>query len=121
MKQKVSRIQKRRIKEAVKMFKNYAADPECLFRIVTTLGPAFFGLVIETNAQTVWIRVENPKTFKYEEIERISHTFQISVVNFLEVIEKQAAYNFQERIHRRPIGQRKYYPHKYHVSEQEDP
>ena len=117
MKRKPKGAQRNRVKEAIKLLGNYSTDPDCLFRLVATVGPSFFGLVIARNAVTVWARVENPQSFKYGEIKKVSQTFKISVVDFLEVIERQEAYNFKERIHRRPIGQKKYYPHKYDALE----
>lgn len=94
--------------QAAKRYIKNSKDMDCLYAMVVIIGPALFGAVIKSNSDTVWSRVEKPGQFRYDEIVAYSKIFDLSVMEFLEIIQKQIDYNHEQLKKRRPIGRARY-------------
>ena len=83
-------------------------DKEVLYYAVVNIGPSLFGSLINSNSDTVWSRVEDPTSFKYEEMEKYAEVFHITLERFQEIMRNQREFNAEARKAGLPIGREKY-------------
>lgn len=100
-------IQLEKIRLARK-YLNSSNDADSLYHVVVLLGPSFIGSLIGSNSETIWSRIEDPKKFKYGEMEILSTVFEVSLERFQNRISKQIEYNLEALENDRPIGRHRY-------------